>query len=239
MPHCIFQPHTTPTPGEILTVSGPEAHHAVRVKRLEVADTLHILTGAGHRAVCSITTITKPRGEWQLTLTVQAVTLDPPTAPRLLVCSAVPKGDALEQMIDGLSQAGAAAWSPLTCERTVVDPRDAKLARLTRVCEESLKQSARAWLMAVEPALTFADALKLPNVIVADATGEPYAPTTSATSDQPLTLLIGPEGGLTPGELAAARASRARICTFGVHIMRIEVAAVVAAGCILSPRPRA
>jgi 16S rRNA U1498 N3-methylase RsmE len=93
--------------------------------------------------------------------------------------------------------------------------------------------------MAVEPALTFADALKLPNVIVADATGEPYAPTTPAASDQPLTLLIGPEGGLTPGELTAARASRARICTFGVHIMRIEVAAVVAAGCILSPRPRA
>lgn len=235
MPHCIFQPHTTPTPGEILTVSGPEAHHAVRVKRLEVADALHILTGSGHRAVCTITAITKSRGEWQLSLRVQSVALDSPAAPRLHVCSAVPKGDALEQMIDGLSQVGVATWSPLICERSVVDPRDAKLARLARVCEESLKQSARAWLMDIAPARTFADALTLSNVIVADASGEPYAAPARMPADT-LTLLIGPEGGLTPSELDAARAANVRVCTFGVHIMRIEVAAVVAAGCIMSPR---
>ncbi len=238
MPHCIFQPHTTPTLGEILTVSGPEAHHAVRVKRLEVADALHILTGSGHRAICSISAITKLRGEWQLSATVQSVTLEAPATPRLHVCSAVPKGDALEQLIDGLSQVGVATWSPLMCERSVVDPRDAKLARLTRVCEESLKQSGRAWLMEVAPARTFTDALTLPGLIVADATGQPYA-RTPHTADQPLTLLIGPEGGLTLAELDAARAANARVCTFGVHIMRIEVAAVVAAGCIMSPGPHA
>jgi 16S rRNA (uracil1498-N3)-methyltransferase len=234
MPHCIFQPHTTPTTGQILTVSGPEAHHAIRVKRLEINDPLDLLTGQGHRAHCIIQDTRKSRGEWELVLRVLDSAIEPPTSPSIHVRSAVPKGDALEQMIDGLSQVGVATWSPLLCTRSIVDPRETKLSRLHRICEESLKQSARPWLMQIADAAPFATALNETSttLIIADASGQPYTPTPHTN----ITLLIGPEGGFTPAELAAAQTSNARICSFGRHIMRIEVAAVVAAAHILATR---
>ncbi|HLP86009.1 MAG TPA: RsmE family RNA methyltransferase [Phycisphaerales bacterium] len=231
MPHCIYQPDTSAQTGEIITVSGPEAHHAIRVKRLEQGDPVHLLSGTGERAACVIDAIRKPRGEWEISLRVDHVVREPRLSPQVLVRSGVPKGDALEQMIDGLSQVGAAAWSPLRSARTVVDPRDAKLTRLHRVCEESLKQCSRAWLMDIREGVTLDAALQSPHstLVIADASGTPY----TAASDE-VTLLIGPEGGFAPEELAAARAAGARVCTFGFHVMRIEVAAVVATAHIIA-----
>lgn len=231
MPHCIYQPDTAAQTGEIITVSGPEAHHAIRVKRLEQGDQVHLLNGTGERAACIIAAIHKPRGEWELSLRVDHVARESRLSPQVLVRSGVPKGDALEQMIDGLSQVGAAAWSPLRSARTVVDPRDAKLTRLHRVCEESLKQCGRAWLMDIREPVALDAALQSPPaaLVIADASGTPY----TATSYE-VTLLIGPEGGFAPEELAAARAAGARVCSFGVHVMRIEVAAMVAAAHIIA-----
>ena len=47
-------------------------------------------------------------------------------------------------------------------------------------------------------------------------------------------LLVGPEGGWTPRELDLARGRGAAITRFGPHVMRIETAAIVAAGIIMS-----
>ena len=46
-------------------------------------------------------------------------------------------------------------------------------------------------------------------------------------------LLVGPEGGWTADELKMAERAGATICSFGVHVMRVETAAVVGAGIVL------
>jgi 16S rRNA (uracil1498-N3)-methyltransferase len=67
---------------------------------------------------------------------------------------------------------------------------------------------------------------------MADATGKPWAG--SMSDEQPVRLLVGPEGGWTGEELAAASRAGATIARFGVHTMRIEVAAVAACAVIMS-----
>ena len=76
-----------------------------------------------------------------------SVNLEPAPKPRVTVLASAPKGDRLEAMIDGLSQVGASAYAPLASERTIVEPRQGKLDRLTRIAIESMKQCGRAWML--------------------------------------------------------------------------------------------
>jgi 16S rRNA (uracil1498-N3)-methyltransferase len=75
-------------------------------------------------------------------------------------------------------------------------------------------------------------------VFVCDGSGTPLRPDEGRHAEpgreaQPagaIRVLIGPEGGFAPDELDRARAAGARILSLGPTILRIETAAVVAAG---------
>jgi 16S rRNA (uracil1498-N3)-methyltransferase len=223
-----------PNAGDLLTVEGDEAKHAVRVKRLEPGDPVQLLDGAGGVAegIVEARDPAAKKGEWRLPIRVESVRRVEPVRPAIHVFSATPKGPRFEEMIDALSQAGAASWGPLATERGVVDPRETKLARIQRVAVEASKQCGRPWVLGTEPGERLAGALawKGGPVILADATGGAFTPTGAGG----IRLLVGPEGGWTRGELAAARDAGATVCAFGPHAMRIETAAVVATGIIMA-----
>lgn len=220
-------------PSELLDVAGDEAHHAARVKRLEPGEEVELLDGVGCRARACIGSINKTRsGEWSLQLHVQTTERVEPVSPGVDVFAAPPKGDRLAEMIDQLSQVGAAAWSPLHTERTVVEPRAGKLERLERIAHNAAKQCGRAWALRLGESTTFAQALVAErpiSIVLADATGASYQPTGAAR----IRLLVGPEGGWSAAELEHARRSGVQLCTFGPHVMRVETAAPVAAALIM------
>lgn len=228
LPDAPADPPATPTTPTTVEILGPEAHHAVRVKRLAVGDALELRDGRGLAASATITHVSKPGGEWRILAKVGSWRRVQPTVPQLRVLTGVPKGERLAELVDGLSQAGAASWAPLESGRAVVGPSQAKLERLSRVAREALKQCGRAWLLEIGAPIAF-DAALGPGVIVADASGEPYA----RDGAEAITLLVGPEGGFDGGELERARGAGARVCRFGPHTMRIETAAVAAAAIIM------
>jgi len=217
----------------VLTITGDEAHHAVKVKRLEVGDDVGVIDTLGCVGEGVVETITKPRGEFAIGVRVERVEIAPRTAPRVEVWAAPPKGDRLEQMIDQLSQIGAAAYMPLATARGVVDPREGKLARLQRVALESAKQSGRAWAIEIGAGGDVAAAC-LPGVdtrvVVADVSGARY----QRAGANNIRVLVGPEGGWTSEELDAARREGAVLANFGPCVQRIETAAVSAAAVILN-----
>ncbi len=209
-----------------LEVTGEEAHHAARVKRVEPGEAIEVLDGRGNVGRGRLVSIDKPRGEWRLVVEVQSVHRVEPERPRVEVWSAAPKGSRLSDMIDGLAQVGAASWRLLATERGVSE--SPKLERLQRIAVEASKQSGRAWHMEIGMSIGFEEALRDPRAVLADASGERYTPEGDAV------ILIGPEGGWSPRELAAARAANIHIRRFGIHTMRIETAAVIAAGIAMS-----
>lgn len=161
-----------PGVGEVLIVEGDEAHHALRVKRLEIGDRFAAFDGLGGRAVAILERTEKTGGRsskghpggrgggWRLLATVETREDLPPPMPRVHLLTGVPKGPRLESLIDAASQAGAHSWAPLECKRSVVDPRPGKLARLERVALEALKQCERPWRLEIRPGLRFESALK-------------------------------------------------------------------------------
>lgn len=241
-----------PSPGETLVIAGDEAEHALRVKRLEIGEQVELLDGAGTIALSTrvahdgslddagLHRARRQRRDAELCVRVEQVRVLEPVRPVVEVCSATPKGGRLDEMIDQLAQIGVAAWRPLVCERSVVDPSDTKLARLERVARESSKQCGRAWLLAIRPEITFHEAIQLDQrartttrTILADITGS--APDDVVTHPVSIVrVLVGPQGGFTESELASARSAGVEIRRFGPHLMRIETASAVIAGIILS-----
>ena len=79
----------TAAAGDRLELTGPEAHHAITVRRLRPGETLDLVDGAGTRARCELL-----RGEKQtMTVTVRALHREPAPAPRLTLVQALAKGD--------------------------------------------------------------------------------------------------------------------------------------------------
>jgi 16S rRNA (uracil1498-N3)-methyltransferase len=215
--------------GSPLIITGDEANHAARVKRLRPGESITLFDARG--TVADAQVLRAETGKRALIeVTVGTPHQIPPVTPRIEIWCPPPKGDRLDTMIDQLSQLGVTAWRPL---RTARAERDAFRAdKLERVAIEAAKQCGRAWALELGDWADFAGALEDPRAMVADATGEPANPATDDT-----VLLLGPEGGWTEDELARTRATGRRVCRVGMHVMRIETAAIAASACLLSQVP--
>jgi 16S rRNA (uracil1498-N3)-methyltransferase len=215
----------------VVSIEGEEAQHAARVKRLGVGDPVDVLDGRGRVGRGRIAGVSRPGGVWRVDVEVGDVRIEPPVRPRVEVYSAVPKGSRLNELIEGLSQVGAARWSALATGRGVAGAGEHKLGRVERIAAEASKQCGRAWLMEIGEPVALGGVLGPgASVVVGDGSGEPFAGTGAA---EMVRLLVGPEGGWTAQELERARGAGARVASFGPHTMRIETAAVVACAAII------
>lgn len=233
--HWIYFPDV-PAAGRV-TITGPEAQHAARVKRLEAGDEVTLAGGRGVVAICRVVETRKERrsGEWEMDVDVTERREAARARPEVRVYASPPKGDRLEEMIDGISQAGAAGWAALMTKHTVVEPREGKLERLERTAVEAMKQCGRAWVLEMLGPVAFGRALeRAARPVIADASGGAYV----ASGAEAIDLFVGPEGGWSEEELAAARARGAQVARFGPHVMRVETAAVVGVGVVMATEGR-
>lgn len=234
--HRFYYPQLGPGP-ETIVIEGEEARHAARVKRLRVGEAVEVISGEGRRAAATFTAAHKHGQAWSVELAGEVAVDDPPLAPRVEVCSPAPKGDRLEQMIDQLSQVGAAAWRPLVTDRSGPPPREGKLERLRRVTIEAAKQCGRSRLLEIGRPATLQEALGAPEGwLVRMLDGEGEAPDRADIRPYNLLILVGPEGGWTVPERSAAGQAGASLVRLGPLTMRIEVAAVVGAAAAMLGR---
>jgi len=232
--HHMFLDAITARQGELATIEGEEARHALRVKRLTRGDRLRLLDGRGSVADATIESSDKngPGSTWRLHARVTASRTEPPPSPAVWIVCPAPKGDLLETMIDQLGQVGAAGWIPLRTARSERTPRPGRMQRLARVAVESAKQCRRPWLLDIKDEIDFSHACRLHNAVLARAaapTPARVAPALTLEPDPRIHVLIGPEGGLNRAERDAAENAALPTVGLGPHVLRIGTAAVVAA----------
>ncbi|MHB1987826.1 MAG: RsmE family RNA methyltransferase [Acidimicrobiales bacterium] len=152
--------------------------------------------------------------------------------PRLVVAFSLVKGDRTEWAVGKLTELGADEIVPLICERTVVRAAGGgdqhRSARLRRIARQAAMQARRVHLPQVGDPLTFRDAVEHwppGRACLGEPGGGPLG------LDAPI-VLVGPEGGWSPGEYELAEEHGLRRVGLGAHVLRVETAAV-AAGAIL------
>lgn len=144
-------------------------------------------------------------------------------------------------VVEKAVELGATSVIPLETERTgsvAGRVRPSHVDRLRRQAVEAVKQCGNPWAPAVEePVALTAFLRRNPSGErwLGDVEGVP--PPASGRAD--CTIIIGPEGGLTPGERQAALDAGYRPTSFGPHTLRLETAALAAAAAVQAARLRA
>jgi 16S rRNA (uracil1498-N3)-methyltransferase len=196
-----------------------DAHHLTRVLRLRVGEVVTASDGAGRWRACSFAD--------GAALTVAGdIVAEPSPAPAITVGFSLTKGERPEWTVQKLTEVGADRIVPVAAARSVVrlagDRAGAQHRRWEKVAREAAMQSRRVWLPAVEPVTPFAMAIAVGSVAIAQAGGEPPALARPA-------VLVGPEGGWSEEELAAAEVAGAARVGLGPTVLRAETAALAVA----------
>lgn len=211
-----------------------ESHH-LRVRRAQPGERVALRDGAGLAGAGRL--VLEGRA-WQVE--VDVVERQPRPAALTLAIGAGDR-DRFAWLVEKAAELGATAVVPLETERTgsvATRVRAAHLAKLRRQALEAIKQCGATWAVEVEPPMAledFAGRLDAGLRWLADAAGE--AP--PATLDgAPVTVVVGPEGGLTDTELALLLAAGYRAVGLAPHTLRFETAALAAAAAVTTARLR-
>lgn len=209
-------------------VRGDEARHLSRVLRAKVGDAVRLFAGDGREWPGRIVRI----GRDTVELATGAAVADPPrTGPALTLAVALPKGERQKWLVEKLTELGVERLVPLETTRGVAEATDAARARLERTVIEACKQCGRNRLLDIAPPRSLADVLAAApadaRILLADPRGEPLDATPKTTAM--IIGLVGPEGGFTAAEIAAADRAGGRRIALGPHVLRVETAAVALA----------
>ncbi|TDE01302.1 16S rRNA (uracil(1498)-N(3))-methyltransferase [Jiangella asiatica] len=219
-------------------LGGDEGRHAAVVRRITVGETVELTDGAGHLARCVVVGASKQG----ITCAVHERVDVPEPRPRVVVAQAVPKGDRGETAVETLTEVGVDEILPWSAQRCMVrwsgERGDKALRRWRSTAREAAKQARRAWLPSIGGLTTTsvlaarARAAALAVVLHEEAPG-PLA-SVEAPYDGDILLVVGPEGGVAPEEIAALEAAGAVTARMGPTVLRTSTAGTVAAGILLA-----
>ncbi|GAA2302322.1 16S rRNA (uracil(1498)-N(3))-methyltransferase [Glycomyces scopariae] len=188
-------------------LDGPEGHHAADVQRLQSGETLLLADGAG--GVASARVDRAERGLLHLEVLDNRALPDPD--PKLTVVQALPKGDRGERAVQMLTEIGVDEVIPWAASRSIVQwkgPRgDKARAKWEATAREASKQARRAHLAHVAELHTSKQLVQRLRsaaqvLVLHEEATLPLSKVELAATGE-IALVIGPEGSISPDELAA------------------------------------
>ncbi|MFE3762182.1 16S rRNA (uracil(1498)-N(3))-methyltransferase [Streptomyces sp. NPDC059104] len=228
--------------GPEFVLDGPEGRHAVSVKRLEPGEELVLTDGRGRWADA---VVKAAEGKDRLVVSVSGVAQEPEPAVRITVVQALPKGDRGEVAVETMTETGVDAIVPWQASRCITQwrgERGAKsLAKWRATARESGKQSRRVWFPEVAEVLStkqVAALLAEADLAMVLHEDREAASEALATAELPesgsVVLVVGPEGGVSPEELAAFAQAGARPYRLGRSVLRTSTAGTAATAVLLA-----
>jgi 16S rRNA (uracil1498-N3)-methyltransferase len=233
--------------GSMVELSGPEGRHAVQVRRLRAGERVDLSDGAGTRIEGVVRRVRADRGEpgHAVEVEVRAVVTEPAPDPRFVLVQALAKGDRDLSAVETATEYGVDEVVPWRAERSIVVWRDDRATkahkRWAATVFAATKQARRARLPEMGALVTtegLADRVSraaLALVLHEEAERPLAAVELPAAGD--IVLIVGPEGGITPGELERLEAAGALAVRLGPAVLRSSSAGPAALA-VLSARTR-
>jgi 16S rRNA (uracil1498-N3)-methyltransferase len=221
----------------IVELPREEAEHLSRVLRLGVGDEVQVFDGRGHEYRGRVDLVERVRVRVAIE---RAVTPAAEPSVALTLVQAVPKGDGMDRIVRDAAMLGVVAIVPLVSDRTEADARrliaSGRVERWRRIAVAAVKQCGRAFVPAVHPPQTLETCLRTVAAARRFLLAEPGLFSTDPVSVRSLLaapapesalLIVGPEGGWTGDEVAAAERAGSVPLTLGARTLRADAAAAV------------
>ena len=228
-----------------------EAQHALRSLRLRPGDALTLFDGRGRvaRAVLKAdppsasgsnsASMGRPprRRPPRAVAMIESISELPPPQPALTLIVAACKGPRLDWLMEKCTELGIARLVLAEFVHSVVHVRPQHLSKLRRITIEACKQCGRAWLPELEAGIELAAAAR-----AAAARGELFIADPADTAPRlgcrlaqhrpnfgHVAVVIGPEGGIAPEELALLADVGGQPVRLAKNILRVETACLAVA----------
>ena len=227
---------------EEMYIEGVDARHISKVLRMQPGDKLQIVSDDGVSAMAAIAAIDSERVSVHC-LEKLAESHEPRV--KLVLAQGLAKGEKMDFIIQKAVEMGAYSVIPVAMEHSVVRLDGVKAAkkveRWQKIAESAAKQSKRDIIPQVQPVQSMAEMLAscdCETKIIAYECEDRLSlkaalkAAEAAGGIHELLLMIGPEGGISEGELELARQAGAVPVSLGRRILRAETAGLVAISAI-------
>ncbi|GAA3365138.1 16S rRNA (uracil(1498)-N(3))-methyltransferase [Streptomyces antimycoticus] len=224
--------------GARVWLEGPEGRHAVSVRRLRVGEPVVLTDGHGMGVQGTVAAV---EGKDRLQIAVDEVRQEAAPDPRITVVQALPKGDRGELAVETMTETGVDAVVPWSASRCITQWKGERglkaLGKWRSTAREAGKQSRRLTFPEVTDAMTTKQVARLLAeaafaAVLHEEGGEPLA-TAQLPASGEIVLVVGPEGGVSPEELAAFAEAGARPYRLGPSVLRTSTAGTAAAALLL------
>ncbi|MFB3820107.1 MAG: 16S rRNA (uracil(1498)-N(3))-methyltransferase [Candidatus Methylomirabilales bacterium] len=208
--------------------SAAQAHQIRHVLRLRPGEGVIVFDGTGREIEAAL-----DGGPGALRARVRRERRAAAAGPRILLAQVLPRGAAMDQIVQQATELGAAALVPLLAERSVRQAVE-RAPRWARIMREAAEQCGRADLPALHAPLPLGQFLAAlapdsPLVVCAPEAGQGLLAAARAVAGASrVTLLVGAEGGLSDAETRQLQGRGALFASLGPHLLRTPTAALAA-----------
>jgi 16S rRNA (uracil1498-N3)-methyltransferase len=241
--------------GDSPAITGDDAVHIRNVLRLKPGDLIELIDGTGLE--CEARIVRMSAGKVDVSILHRRLS-ESQSALRLIIAQAVLKDNKPDVIIRQITEMGIHEWLPFAAHRSVPVLNSQRIRtrkdRWEKIAIEALKQCRRSSLLKISDLMSF-DAMlaygqncNIKLIFWEDESpSRPFElPDTPDSSVQSVMAIIGPEGGFTPDEIAAARACGFTTVSLGPRILKADTATLVVStllqygfGDMRPPRPSA
>lgn len=218
---------TIPLPDDV-------AHH-VRVRRLAAGTPITLFNGAGGEYRASLCAIEKK----SVTAQIEAFAPREAELPYALnLAQALPEAAKMDWIVEKAVELGVSAIEPLATQRCVTrlagERADKRREHWQRIAIAACEQSGRNRVPTVGPVIGIEQWLTQPGtplqrrILLSPRATTSLADWARDQAPQAISLLIGPEGGLSAAEEDAAQAHGALALALGARVLRTETAGLAA-----------
>ena len=204
-----------------------ESKHIVKVLRKNIGDELHITNGNGYLFKAKILEADPKKCKVEIVHTQKKHRkmhwLHMAVAPTKM-------NDRFEWFLEKVTEIGVNEITPIICEHS--ERKVVKQDRMERVIQAAMKQSLRAFMPKLNPAVTFSEFLEKEHdglkFIAHCQEEEKVELKRRVAADKDITILIGPEGDFSNNEIQKAYEKGFLPVSLSEARLRTETAAIVA-----------
>lgn len=224
----IYQPGAF-TPGEIIPLSAAASQHVGRVLRMNVGDIITLFNGNNFEYQSKIVTINKR----EISVIIEtSMYLSRESNLTINLAQGISKGDKMDFVIQKAIELGVTNIIPILSERCVVNLSAERLSKKHKQWQDqtisACEQCGRNFIPTIYEPIKFNNFLETCNSSnkfvlspIAEKSWHDYK-----DIDTEVTILIGPEGGLSHQELKLSEKFNFNPVNLGPRILRTETAAI-------------